>query len=326
MTYCTECGNELSDLAIACPKCGTQTELGSRRASHPLEGGYANAPELRALGVGEVIDVSIKLFRKHAGTLLKTVAVVVAPVEFLGALILVSVTPGDSAFTFSPSTPNLNDQAVVDPGSIWPFIVAALVTTVLGFVSGQLATAASLKAITEAYLGEEPDWKDSLKFAFEHFWSLAWLALISGVLIGLGLILCIVPGVWLAVSWFVAVPVLLVERKRGWSALMRSLDLVKSRFWPVLGVAALGRIIASVISGILGGGFIALTTFVIHGEFASFLGSAIASSLAAIIITPFVAATTALVYFDLRVRKEGLDVELLARRIGEGPAAEPGPA
>jgi hypothetical protein len=324
MAYCTKCGNQLSDLAVACPKCGTQTELGSRSAFLPLEGDYANAPELRALGVGEVIDVSIKLFRKHAATLLKTVAVVVAPVQILGALILVSVTPGDAAFTFPSTTPGFDEPAAVDPGAIWPTIVATLITTVLGFVSGQLATAASMKAITEGYLGEEPDWKDSLRFAFQRIRSLIWLAIMSGFLIVVGLVLCVVPGIWLAVSWFVAVPVLLVEGERGWSALKRSFDLVKSRFWPVLGVAALGQIISSVISAILGAGFILLTAFVIHGELASFLGSAIASSLASILITPFIAATTAIVYLDLRVRKEGLDLELLARRIGDGPAAEPG--
>jgi hypothetical protein len=45
------------------------------------------------------------------------------------------------------------------------------------------------------------------------------------------------------------------------------------------------------------------------------------------VVTPFQAALVALVYFDLRVRKEGLDLELVAERLGaQAPGGPPAAA
>jgi hypothetical protein len=44
-----------------------------------------------------------------------------------------------------------------------------------------------------------------------------------------------------------------------------------------------------------------------------------------LVTTPFLAAIVMLVYFDLRVRKEGFDLALLAERMGGGPAGGPAP-
>ena len=49
------------------------------------------------------------------------------------------------------------------------------------------------------------------------------------------------------------------------------------------------------------------------------VANAIATGIAAVLTTPFTAAVTALIYFELRVRKEGFDLALLAQRMGVAP-------
>ena len=52
----------------------------------------------------------------------------------------------------------------------------------------------------------------------------------------------------------------------------------------------------------------------------------VGSLLVSLFTTPFIAAVTTLVYFDLRVRKEGFDLALLAERMGGASAYDPAPA
>jgi hypothetical protein len=180
-----------------------------------------------------------------------------------------------------------------------------------------------------AYLGEEVDWKESLRFAFRRFVPLTVVLLITlGGIIG-GVLLCIVPGIWLQGIWAVAVPALLVEDLAPVESLGRSKRLVDGRFWPVLGAITVGSLLASVVQSAF-----VLPVLVLQFVGVSFLVTSLlngAAQLIAVTVTvPFVAALSAVIYVDLRVRKEGFDLELLARgvgidgtpeRVGAGPLA-----
>ena len=63
-------------------------------------------PDLRPLSVGEIIDVAIKIWRRHLPTLARIVVVVVAPVQILAALVAASVSSTENVFTREkPCTP-----------------------------------------------------------------------------------------------------------------------------------------------------------------------------------------------------------------------------
>jgi hypothetical protein len=47
----------------------------------------------------------------------------------------------------------------------------------------------------------------------------------------------------------------------------------------------------------------------------------VANIATSVVVTPFSAAVITVLYFDARVRKEGFDLELMARRIGVEPPA-----
>lgn len=272
---------------------------------------------LRPLRVGEVLDVAIKIYRSQFATLVKAVALVVAPVQVLTALVQASA-PEQPATVTDPGTP----QPGVDFSGFWGWLAALLVTSLLALIAGQLATAASLKAVSGGYLGEKPQWRESLRFAFARLGSLVWLALLSGILLFLAVLAFVVPAIYFYGAWAVAVPVLLLEDVRGRRALKRSRSLVQGRWWPTVGAILVGVLLAAVVQfafGFVAGLGVALADTDNDVVFVTL--QAVSGAASGILVTPFTAAVTAVVYFDLRVRKEGLDLELLAQRVGVEPPA-----
>jgi hypothetical protein len=325
VAFCGSCGNQLSDLAVACPKCGTPTARGAAQRGGPAPPQeYVAAPNLRPLGVGEIIDAAIKVYRSNAATLFTLTAIVVVPVQILSALILSSATTSFPVRNIGGT--GATPTTTFNTSGLWTFVAATLITVGLGLISAQLATAASLRTVSEAYLGERPDWRESLQFALRRIGPLIGLSLLAGLLTGLGFLACIVPGIWLAVSWSVSVPAMLHEGTGVWSSMQRSFELVKGRWWSVAGVLLLSQLVAFILRLILSGLFGVLLTAGASNQVATFIRSAVVGSLSGVLITPFLAATIAIMYFDLRVRKEGFDLELLAQRLGRPELGSPSPA
>ncbi len=283
-----------------------------------MSGGAEAAPRLRPLGIGEILDAAIKVCIAHAGTLVKAVLVVVLPVQVLSALVLAS-TVDDPDFldptTTDPGTPTGGDEAAA-------FLAGQLAIGLLGVLAFLLATGACFRAIAEGWLGRTPNWRESLGFAARRTHSLLWISVLYGLGALVGFVFLILPGIWISIAWIVAFPVLFVEDRRGRKALGRSFRLVEGRWWPAFGVTAVGFLLASVLGFILQVG-IGLLSIVNDSLGFLILLSTVATLITQLITTPFQAAIVALLYFDLRVRKEGFDLELLARRIGVDPATTP---
>lgn len=272
---------------------------------------------LRPLGVGEIIDVAIKVYRERFADLVKAVAVAVAPVFVFGALIRLSASPGDTARAPGEATS-------VDIGDLWSFVAAVFLVAVLGVVASQLASAASFRIISGAYLDEQTTWRESLRFAASKLASLLWLSVVLAFFLVLAFLAFVIPGFYFAVAWTVATPVLLFEGVRGRRALTRSRVLVRGRWWPTLAVIFLSTLFSAIVQTMFAGLFLAVVRDG-GSEAAVALANAAANIAASVITTPFAAAVIAVVYFDLRVRKEGFDLELLTRRIGVEPGDGPPP-
>ena len=149
------------------------------------------------------------------------------------------------------------------------------------------------------------------------------LSLLYGLGIVAGTIAFILPGIWLYIAWALAMPALLVEGLRGRKALGRSYGLVKGRWWRTFGVIAFGFIIVGVFSGIVQAVFLVGIVFEPDNDALILILSALSGIVGLVIGTPFQAALLTVVYFDLRVRKEGFDLELLAQGIGGNVPAVP---
>lgn len=285
------------------------------------------ASRLRPLGVGEVLDVAFKIYKRHAGSLFRLVAVVVVPLQLLGAIIFLATVDDPDAVTGIGEVDTSSDT------ELGGAIVGNVVVGLLGGLAVLLVTAACTKAVADAYLRTEPDWRESLRAARSRFGSILWLTILYMLLLVPAFLALIVPGIWLAVAWSVAFPAVMLEEVRGRKALGRSFRLVRGRWWPTFGLVFIAYLIAGMVQFLVGA---IMGVILLVGVEDSLLGTvvvnAVGNSVAGVIATPFQAAAIAVLYFDLRVRKEGLDIELLARDVGirppEGPALghEPPPA
>jgi hypothetical protein len=281
-------------------------------------GATGATPQLRPLRVGEILDVSINIFKRNFLTFLKIVLVLVVPVQIVTVLILVATV---SDADLLPKLGSTNGNNVHLTGSdLTAYLGGQIVIVVLAVVLYGIATAACFKAVGDAYLGSRPDFRSSLSFAARRFHSVLWVTFLVGLTSTLGLILLIVPGIWLWFSFAVAVPVLLFEGLKGTSAMSRSRQLVRGRWWATAGAILAAWVIAGIIGGILQS---LISALVLTDAGNSVIGvatvNAVANGIGQVFTTPFPAAVTAVVYYDLRVRKEGFDLQLLAERLGVAP-------
>jgi hypothetical protein len=308
-------------------------------------------PQMRPLGFGEIFDVAIKIFWRHAGTLMTIVAFVIVPVQILSSLILLSTFPEPDLLggsMFQPPTPTEPTEIITGEDLALMF-AGVIVVWVISFIATALATGASYKAVGDAYLGTKPEWRSSLKYGLRRMHSVAWVTFLSTITLALifvvvglvgfllalieaavgitfvigGFIGAIVLAIWLWAAWSVAIPALLTEDARGSKALTRSFRLVKGGWWRTFGLVFLGYLGAAFVSGIISTvPQIVLLTDVGDSVVASLAISGLGSALASVLTTPFIAALVTVLYFDLRVKKEGFDLQLLAYRIGTAAPTE----
>jgi hypothetical protein len=142
---------------------------------------------LRPLGVGELLDASIKIYRSRARTLLAAVAVPVVPVVIFS--VLVSASAGSEP-TIDPVTGEIS----ADSGDMLLYLVGLLVSSLSIIVATTVATAACFRSISGAYVGDDPDWKESLRFGFSRIWSVLGLTFLSTLATVAGLFACGVRG------------------------------------------------------------------------------------------------------------------------------------
>jgi hypothetical protein len=271
-----------------------------------------SATELRPLGVGEILDVAIKAYTANARTLIAIGAIVGVPFELLSGVIQLSTVS---------SADQVGGSLMAGSGGSVDYsrarIAGVVVTLLIGFFVSLVLTASTVKAVSDAYLGNVPNVRDSILFALRRIRSLIWLYFVLGVGLALAAIALVIPAIWLYVSWSVATPVLLLEDVRGTAALRRSFRLVRRRWWPAAGVLLMAFVIVGVAEFVIAG-LLAVIPLAIDDSsvLLAVVASTISSVLVAAAVKPVQAAITTILYFDLRVRKEGFDLSLLAARLG----------
>jgi hypothetical protein len=218
--------------------------------------------------------------------------------------------------------------------------------TVLVFVvtifSGLLAFVVAYRLVADAYLGRVVDPAASLRFGLRRLGAAVLLALAGGLVIfvvcvvllgvgtalgsaglGFGFLLAFVFCAYLAVVWSVIFPVLLGEHRRGFAAILgslrRSRALVRGRFWRCAAVLGLMLLLQLIVIG----GITVVVDAITSSSSDStvlFLDRGVSSLISNTLVLPFQVAVTTVLYIDLRVRKEGFDVQLLTHSLEPGGA------
>jgi hypothetical protein len=188
---------------------------------------------------------------------------------------------------------------------------------------GQLLSwGATTWIVSELYLGRPATAVDGLLHAARRVWTLFVFNFVIGLLTILGMIFFILPGVLALGGLSVGVQVILLERHGDLNgAITRSLALTRDRRILQAGyvLLAVGAVFAVILAVSIAGYFVVSMAGLDPTGTGGGPQGAVEALLQALLVQatlPFVPCLLTVVYYDLRVRREGFDLEVLATRMG----------
>ena len=203
----------------------------------------------------------------------------------------------------------------------------ALLSEVLFLVMTVALSGCLITVISEAVLGRPLSPSQAFERVKPRIPSLAGLALLIGLIVAIGFILLVIPGIFALVALSLSAPAFILERIGVTDSMRRSWALVKGDFWRVLGILLLGLLIVFVIMLVINIPFFiaaGASTLATGGDvgWGALIILAIGQIIAGTISQPISAGIVALLYVDRRMRAEGLDVTLAqAAQQGAGGGA-----
>jgi hypothetical protein len=221
------------------------------------------------MNLGDILNTTFNLYRDNFALFAGICAVIVIP-----QAILVSV------FAISHSTLFV--------------LLGFLISLAVPF----LLTGALAQAVSARYLGRPM----TIAQAYEALGAgtiltLVGVSFLSAFLVLIGLIVVIIPGIYIAVRFTVASQAVVLERQGVTDSLRRSWNLVEGNWWRVFGIVIVVTILVGVLEAIAGR--------VVGGVAGNALGTGLSTALIGILIQPIQAIALTLLYYDLRIRKEG---------------------
>jgi hypothetical protein len=169
--------------------------------------------------------------------------------------------------------------------------VGAVLGSLVGIFAAFLLQATLVKAVQDVRDGRaDLSLGETVRAATPYFWAVAGASILAGIAITIGLILIIVPGLYLITIWAVIIPVIVLEQSGVMASFGRSHQLVRGRGWHVFGTLVLAWLILLAVNLVLGLIFAALPDA---------LGRGLSSVISGTIVAPFIALVVTLVYYRL---------------------------
>jgi hypothetical protein len=297
--------------------------------------------------VGELLDGALGLIRSNPRTVLGLAAAISA----VSALIqTVGVWIGLSALGATSLSITGSGDLATDLTALTASSAAQLVPALIAGFLQVLASGLFIVLVGAAVLGRRLDagqtWAELrprllalIAVSLLVFLGvLAVIAVLVGGVIGLvaafgewaalpGVLLVLAGGVaavYAYVRLALASPALVMEGLGPMASLRRSWRLVRGSWWRVAGILLLAAIITNLLTTIVSVPLSVVATVVTgvsESMLPTVLAAGLATLLAGIVTLPFTAAVTGLLYTDLRMRREALDIELVSA--GVDPQADP---
>ena len=301
--------------------------------------------ELRPMNLADMLDAVIRLYRHNFGILIRIAAVIHIP---LGIIQVASAALAVQGFDGETPTPAITMGTVA--GGVGYALYFILLLLTMPIMQGAMAKAVALR-----HLGEEASVGDAYRFALKRWARLLGTTIlygmanfvavmiplipaaaliagsmliegggepnftVAGVIAGLvGMLVAVAASVWVTFKLIFSPLVVVLEDRHPFEALGRSWNLTTDHF---IRVAATLFVI-----GLLTG---ALTYMVaipvqIAGALLAIVspagGQALAGTgmvVAQLFLQPIQIVASVLLYYDLRMRKEGFDLVMMAETIGE---------
>lgn len=309
---------------------------------HP-SGGYVHAQPgiipLQPLTLGQIYDGAFKAIRANPAVMFifaGVVLTVTTVIELaLSASFLSDYFSVLDAFEEDPEALVLSGDDLLGmfSGSVLPLILGAI----LSFIASTLLTGILTFAVSQAVLGFKPTLAQVWDQAKGQLLRLLGLVFLIGlltvsvplVLVGVTVAVATSGSVGLSVLvgllgaaaslvWVLFIipvtalttPALMLERSGPITALKRGWVLAKPFFWRVLGIYLLTSLIAMMVTYIIAMPISIVSLFLPPSGV--LIAQGVATVISATLVTPFTAGVVALMYIDIRIRREGLATELAA--------------
>ena len=282
------------------------------------------APALRPRTVTEILDAAFHVYRAHFTPLTLLAALVVFPI------IVASVLLGILTAAVEGQGEGGEPGALAASAGMALFLSMPVI--LLWFI---VAQAALQKAVSDAYLGEPVSWTGALRHVLPRFWRLLGASIVKGIAflapaMAAGIasaiavaaqapaLVVLIFVVTFVVMFFVFVRLALIpatvvlEENGAGAAIRRSWELSAGHGGRILG----GILLAYLIMFALQLTVMGVVAIVSNLEIAQ-----VASNLGSIVTYPIVAGVVVLLYYDLRIRKEGFDLEVMSAELAELPGS-----
>ena len=301
---------------------------------------------LKARTVTDLLDAAVGLYRHNFGTLLGVVALVNGPL-----LALQVVASSLRGWTTPAAHAGSGPAAVGTMAMMGATLAVSLLMWAVQVVFSPLAAGAMVLSVSDLYMGRPVTVLEAYRRARPYWGSLIGAQILIGLIVaavglGPGLVLFGVGAALLAAKAAVAggvvmglaglvmiylvvaaslyvmatIPAIVVENRTVSDALGRSFRLVSRGWkhalaaWVLLGLFVAIPLVLAYAPGVV-------AELRGEGGLNTALATAIAS-LATLLLMPVTLAGQVVIYYDLRVRQEGFDVEVMAANLGlKGPGA-----
>jgi hypothetical protein len=190
------------------------------------------------------------------------------------------------------------------PGDLTALLLITLPFTAVTFLLGFVATLATLHLLVQYVTGRPVSVGDALRAGLRRSGAMIGWGILGGLLIVVGFVLCILPGIYVVLVFTILPAIVLLERG---NAISRSFQLVHAQFGPAAGriltIAAVGLgfiVVENAFSSIFGNGF--------FGSGSASTGAGIITAIITVVISVFSGVVTApltlTAYADMRARHE----------------------
>ena len=240
------------------------------------------------------------------------VGIAAIPQLFVLALNLAQVFLGLSRSPLQSGRPGATPD--LPPAAGPAILLIGLVGIVVYLVTYLLSQGATVSAVAELYLGRSTTIGESLRKARGEIGVLFGVSVLNGLVTLVGFVLLIIPGVYLMCRLLIAVPAAMIEHLEPRASLDRSFALTKGsagRSFMIL-VVYFVILMALMFSLSLPIGVASAATRG-NPDLARLWAvlMALSQSVVTVIVTPILLIALSVFYFDLRVRKEAFDLQMM---------------
>jgi len=300
------------------------------------------------MSIGRILDYTFKIYRDNFLRFIAIVAVVIVPVQLLiilsqGMMYADIFSNGSVAqhsfegetdgteggFAGEPDVYGQEEYIYDDTSDHSPLIMmlggfVTILGTFLAIIGNKLSQGALTYNVSQYYMGRNITFSQAYRHVGKRIFRLLGAAVLVGLIVFAGFLLFVVPGVIFGLWYAIVVPVIITEDCGIREALSRSKSLVKGNMGKVF--------LLGLLAGVIG--LIVQVPFQIVGHLLTVLFMPVNMALAMVsarmveiigqvIVAPIAAAAYILLYYDLRIRKEGYDLEMMAEAtLARGPVPD----